>query len=199
MLKRLSTLLLAFAFVTTASASTVGAHSIKAAIDEFNFAVTVEWDQQDQAFYQAQMKKFLADLNTLRAQGVTTAEIIDVAVSTVKNEKLALEMKSILELIEVEKLSGADAQAMLLEAAKNNSSTGASWSSDAWVWIGPVLGIAILIALLSGGSSSGSGTGTTNPGGPTYNCGYNYSCYWGYDSWGYYGYQCGYVYSCGWY
>ncbi len=197
MLKRLSTLLLAFAFVTTASASTVGAHSIKAAIDEFNFALTVEWDQQDQAFYQAEMKKFLANLNTLRAQGVTTAEIIDVAVSTVKNEKLALEMKSILELIEIEKLSSEEAQAMLLEATKNNSSTGASWSSDAWVWIGPVLGIAVLIALLSGGSSSGS---NTNPGtGPGYTCGYNYSCYWGYDNWGYYGYQCGYIYTCGWY
>lgn len=198
MLKRLSTLLLAFAFVTTASASTVGAHSINAAIDEFNFAVTVEWDQQDQAFYQAQMKKFLANLNTLRAQGATTAEIIDVAVSTVKNEKLAQEMKSILELIEVEKLSVEEAQGMLLEATKNNSSTGASWSSDAWVWIGPVLGIAVLLALLSGGSSSGSTT--TDPGtNPGYTCGYNYSCYWGYDSWGYYGYQCGYVYSCGWF
>ena len=198
MFKRLSTLLLAFAFVTTASASTVGAHSIKAAIDEFNFAVTVEWDQQDQAFYQAQMKKFLANLNTLCAQGATTAEIIDVAVSTIKNEKLALEMKSILELIEVEKLSVEEAQAMLLEATKNSSSTGASWSSDAWVWIGPVLGIAVLLALLSGGSSNGSTT--TDPGtNPGYTCGYNYSCYWGYDSWGHYGYQCGYVYSCGWF
>lgn len=198
MFKRLSTLLLAFAFVTTASASTVGAHSIKAAIDEFNFAMTVEWDQQDQAFYQAQMKKFLANLNTLRAQGATTAEIIDVAVSTIKNEKLALEMKSILELIEVEKLSVEEAQAMLLEATKNSSSTGASWSSDAWVWIGPVLGIAVLLALLSGGSSNGSTT--TDPGtNPGYTCGYNYSCYWGYDSWGHYGYQCGYVYSCGWF
>ena len=197
MFKRLSTLLLAFAFVTTASASTVGAHSIKAAIDEFNFAVTVEWDQQDQAFYQAQMKKFLANLNTLRAQGATTAEIIDVAVSTVKNEKLASEMKSILELIEVEKLSVEEAQGMLLEATKNSSSTGASWSSDAWVWIGPVLGIAILLAVL-GGSSNGSST--TDPGtNPGYTCGYNYSCYWGYDSWGHYGYQCGFVYSCGWF
>lgn len=198
MLKRLSTLFLAFAFMTTASASTLGAHSIKAAIDDFNFAMTVEWDQEDQAFYQAQMKKFLADLKALRAEGITNAEIIDVAVSSIKNEKLAQEMKAILNLIEVEKLSAEDAQSMLLEAAKNSSSAGASWSSDAWVWIGPVLGIAILLAVFSGGSSSGSGT--TDPGtNPGYTCGYNYSCYWGYDTWGYYGYQCGYIYSCGWF
>jgi hypothetical protein len=196
MLQRLLTLILALAFMTTASASHIGAHAIKATLDEFNFAITVEWDQKDQSFYQAQVAKLQRELSDLRDQGVTNAEIIDVAVSTVKDQKLAQEMKAILNVVEVNKLSAEQAQSMVLEAAKKSSAQGASWSGDAWLWIGPIIAVALIIAVFSGGSSSGNSGGTVDPG---YTCGYVYSCYWGYDWWGSYRYQCDWVYSCGWY
>jgi hypothetical protein len=197
MLKRLSTLFFAVVFATTATASTIGADAVRSAIQEFNYSVSVEWDQQDPAFYQAQVEKLKAELAQLKEQGVTSAQIAEAAVSGVKDAKLAQEMKEALVSIEASKLSLEEAQAMVLEAARNTNARGASWSSDVFVWIGPVIGIALVIALLAGGSSSGNGETPSNPG--NYGCGYNWVHYWGYDSWGNYRYMSDYVWSCGYY
>lgn len=191
MLKRLLSLALSFAFVTTASASSITPMAVVSAMEEFNFAVNVEWDQKDPEFYKAQVSKLENSINTLVAEGMTLAEVIDVAASTIKNEQLAREMKKALSLVELNKLSLEESQKLLITAAQNSASSGASWTGDALFYLGPILAIGIVVAIISsGGNSNGASTG----GG--YNCGYNYSCYWGYDFWGYYSYQCDYIYIC---
>jgi hypothetical protein len=94
MLKRLLSLALSFAFVTTASASSITPMAVVSAMEEFNFAVNVEWDQKDPEFYKTQVSKLENSINALVADGMTLAEVIDVAASTIKNEHLAREMKS---------------------------------------------------------------------------------------------------------
>lgn len=195
MLKRISTLFMAFAFVTTASASTVGPQAVQNVIKEFNYSISVEWDQKDPAFYKASVEKLKADIAALQADGVEMSEIIDASVATIKDAKLAADMKAALNVVEAGKMSIEEAQAFVLEAARNSNNRGASWSSDVYVFVGPIIGIALVIALLAGGSGSTDGGGSAP--GPGYNCGYSWVSYWGYDAWGYYGYQSDYVYSCG--
>ncbi len=197
MLKRMSTLFLALVFVTSASASTVGPQAVQNVIQEFNYSISVEWDQKDPAFYKAQVEKLKSELAALQADGVPMSDIIAASVSSIKDAKLAADMKAALEVVQAGKLSIEEAQSMVFEAARNSNTRGASWSSDVFMYIGPIIGIALVLALLAGGSS-GDGTtdGGTNPG-PGYNCGYNWVYYWGYDTWGYYGYQSDFVYTCG--
>ena len=203
MLKRMCTLFLALAFFTTASASTIGPEAVRAAVAELNFALNVQWDQQDQAFYKAQIEKFKGKIEALQAEGMTMAQIIDATSATVNDAKLAAELKQALTVIEAGNMGMEEAQRLVINAARNSGARGASWSSDVYLWIGPVIALALVIALLSGGGDGGSsdnGGGSTNPGtGPTYQCGYNYLCSWSYDQWGHYGYNCDYVWSCGWY
>ena len=196
MLKRILTLTLALAFVTTASASTVGAHGIQSVIEEFNYSISVEWDQKDPAFYKAQVESLKSELAALQADGVPMSDIIEASVASIKDAKLAADMKAALEVVQAGKLGIEEAQSMVFEAARNSNNRGASWSSDVFVFIGPIIGIALVLALLGGGSSGGTTDGGTNPG-PGYNCGYNWVYYWGYDTWGRYGYQSDFVYTCG--
>ncbi len=205
MLKRVTTLFLALAFVTSASASTVGPAAVKNVINEFNYATSVEWDQKDPAFYKAQVEKLKSDIVALQAQGMTMSQIISAAAGTVKDAQLAADMKAAMEVVEAGKMNMEEAQQVILQAAKNSSAQGASWSSDAFISIGAVLGLVLVIALLGGSSSDDSnapdGGGGYNGGsdGPTYQCGYNWVSYWGYDSFGNYRYMSDYVWSCGWY
>lgn len=202
MLKRMSTLFLALAFVTSASASTVGPQAVQSVIQEFNYSISVEWDQKDPAFYKAQVEKLKSELAALQADGVPMSDIIAASVSSIKDAKLAADMKAALEVVQAGKLGIEEAQAMVFEAARNSNSRGASWSSDVYMFIGPIIGIALVLALLAGGSSSdgsadGGGGYDGGTDGPGYNCGYNWVYYWGYDAWGYYGYQSDFVYTCG--
>lgn len=206
MLKRILTLTLALAFVTSASASSVGPAAVQSVLKEFSYATNVEWDQKDPAFYKAQVEKLKSDIVALQAQGMTMSEIISAAAGTVKDAQLAADMKAAMEVVEAGKMNMEEAQQVILQAAKNSSAQGASWSSDAFVFIGPIIGVVLVIALLAGSSSSddsnapdGGGGVDGGSDGPSYQCGYNWVSYWGYDSFGSYRYMSDYVWTCGWY
>mgnify|MGYP001072485004 CR=1 FL=1 len=205
MLKRILTLTLALAFVTTASASSVGPAAVQSVLKEFSYSTSVEWDQKDPAFYKAQVEKLKSDIVGLQAQGMSMSEIISAAAGAVKDAQLAADMKAAMEVVEAGKMNMEDAQQVILQAAKNSSAQGASWSGDAFMFVGPIIGLVLVIALLSGSSSDNSdspdGGGGYDGGsdGPTYQCGYNWVSYWGYDSFGSYRYMSDYVWTCGWY
>ena len=60
---------MAFAMVTV-QANAVSNNSLKAAFDELNYSLSVDWDQTDRAFYNAQMEKFTAKVKELQIQSI---------------------------------------------------------------------------------------------------------------------------------
>ena len=181
MLKRMCTLFLAFAFATTASAATIGQQSVREAINDFNYSVQVEWDQQDQAFYKAQVQKLEATIAQLRADGMSNAEIVKAAAANVQDAQLAKEINNALSMVNGN-MSAEDAQKAVMQAVKANGNHGASWSGSTTLILGVVLVGLILAASLAGGGAAGS----------CYDCGGGYYYYdpfydpWYYDPW--YGY-----------
>ena len=180
MFKKFITLMMVIAIFTVQAHATTQ-NGLKAAFDEMNYALTVEWDQQDKNFYEGQLKKFTATVRELQKAGLTNAQMIDFAKSQVKDAKVAKDLETAFSMITINKMSSEEASRYMMDSMKRAYSNGASWNGDVLVYLAVGLLIVALAVGLSGsgGSSSGSNTGGI------------YTCY---DNCYYYDYQCGYDY-----
>ncbi len=178
MFKRMIALVLALS-VFAVQANTSSNNSLKAAFDDLNYALTVEWDQKDRAFYDAQVEKFNGKVKALQAQGVTQSEVMEFAVSQVKDKNLAKELELAYTQISLNQLPQAEARKLILDTFSKSYSRGANWNGEAVLYgaIIVVIAAAIIIAAASGAPVTVT-TGTS--------CYDNYVCYDYYDSWGWY-------------
>lgn len=181
MFKKFFVSFLAFAFVTV-QANAVSNNNLKTAFDELNYSLSVEWDQQDRAFYDAQMAKFTAQVQELQAKGLSNAELMEFATSNIKDKNLAKEVQNAMTLVQINKLSASEARKMLLDTVGKNYSAGASWSSDGILY--GALIVLLIVAAVAG--AGGAGGGSYNGGTGCYD---EYVCYDYYDSWGYFWYS----------
>lgn len=178
MFKRMMTLVLALT-IFSVQANTGSNNSLKAAFDELNYSLTVEWDQKDRAFYDAQVEKFNGKIKELQAAGLTQSEIMSFATSQVKDKNLAKELELAYTQISLNKLSGNEARKVILDTFSKSYSRGANWSGDAFLYgaIIVIIAAAIIVAAASGAPV----TVTTGP-----VCYDQYNCYDYYDAWGFY-------------
>lgn len=179
MFKKLVTLMLAVAFTTTTAFANTNS-GLKAAFDELNYSLTVEWNQKDKAFYDAQMAKFKTTLKDLQAKGLSNAELISFVKSEVKDAKVARDMETAFTMIQIQKMSQSEAANYMTETMKKSYSVGASWNGDAVMYIGlGVLLVVVALSVAAGGVYSGGGGGYCNE---VYVCDtYCYNdYYWGY-------------------
>lgn len=176
--------LLSFAFIlcfTTVSAFANSNKGLKAAFDELNYSLSVEWDQKDQDFYAKQMKKMMDTLGALRAQGLTNAQLVEFVKSEVKDERIARDLDTAYSMISINKMSSEEASQYMIDSMKRSYNTGASWSGNTLLFVGiGLLIVAAAVALSNSGSSSSTPSCTNY----VTECGYGeYYCY--YDAWGY--------------
>jgi hypothetical protein len=199
-MKQFITLMLALAFLTTATASTGATVGLSQAINELNYTLNVDWDQQDQAFREKAMEKFRAQLHTLKMQGLSNQELIQGSLAMVRDEGLKTELMAAYAIIDANRLTAEEAQRVVVNAAEKARAQGASWvgGSSAFQWIGIAIAVALVIAVFSGGSGDSTPC-TENCPTYDYQCGYQHVCGWGYDYWGTYSYNCDYQYVCGYY
>ena len=182
MFKKFFVSFLAFAFVSV-QANAVSNNSLKKAFDELNYSLSVEWDQKDRAFYDAQMSKFTGQVQELQAKGLTNAELMTFATANIKDAKLAKEVKNAMTLVQINKMSAKDARKLLLDTVGKNYSAGASWSND-----GILYGALIVLLIVAVVAGAGAG-GVSNGGNGGSGCFEDYVCYDYYDSWGYFWYS----------
>jgi hypothetical protein len=153
MFKKLITLMIAVAFTTTtAFANTNG--GLKAAFDEMNYSLNVEWDQNDKAFYDAQTEKFSATLKELQAEGLTNAELIEFVKAEVKDAKVAQDLETAFNMIQTQKMSASEAADYMTESMKSSYSVGASWSGDPAIFF--LLAVVLILFLVPADSCYGS-------------------------------------------
>jgi hypothetical protein len=171
--------------VFSVSANATSQNGLKAAFDELNYSLTVEWDQKDQDFYTAQMKKFTAQIRDFQAQGLTNAQLINFAKAEVKDAKVARDLETAFNMIALNKMSSEEASKYMVETMKKSYSAGASWNGDAFGYIVVgVLVVAIAVAVATGNATFSSGYS-----GGRYYCTDYYVCqdycyydyYWGYS------------------
>jgi hypothetical protein len=171
---------IAFAMVTV-QANSVSNNSLKAAIDELNYSLSVEWDQTDRTFYTAQMEKFTAKVKELQAQGLTNAELIEFSLANIKDANLAKEIRTALTVVQINKMPANEARKLMMDTMSKQYSQGASWSGDG-VLLGALVVLLLVAAIAAGGSVTVSNGGVSS-------CYNEYVCYDYYDSWGFYWYS----------
>lgn len=113
-------------------------------LDEYQYVMTVEWDQKDQAFYERETKAFFEKLSKALSEGSASKEsILALAESKMKNKEALNALKFKLSL-----LTNVNSQEQLAQALKESSKDfygkGASWSGDVEI----ILAAAGIIAVI---------------------------------------------------
>ncbi len=111
-------------------AGTAGALKLERSLDDYQFAMTVEWDQKDVKFKDAKTKEFYTALEKIiKEDGVTQLEIMGLMEKKLLNHQ-ALEALR-LKLALLGNAASPEALAKSLEASsKDMYSQGASWNGE---------------------------------------------------------------------
>ncbi len=168
MFKKFIVLFMVFSmFTVQAQASTQ--NGLKAAFDELNYSLTVDWDQKDQSFYSSKMKAFQETLNDLQTKGLTNDQLVAFVKSEVKDEKIARDLETAFNMIEINKMSSAEASNYMVETMQRSYNHGASWNGSGSAVAGIVI-VAIIIGVLIA-TGAASRIANTECGYNSYHCG----------------------------
>lgn len=141
------TLLVCFLSVEANAATHNG---MKAAFDDLNYALSVEWDQKDKAFYSAQMDKFKDNLTALQKQGVSNQELIEFALAQVKDEKVAKDLRTAFTMISINKMSSLEAQEYVTAVMNKSYNQGASFIGSVILTTFFLVAIVAVAAIVAG-------------------------------------------------
>ena len=155
-MKSLTNLFLALLILVSLPTQAMANEGLKQAFDELNYSLSIEWDQENQEYYDSTLEKFETTVKELQEQGLTNKEIVAFSVSQVKNKKFGADIKYAFDVIEAEKLNQTEAQDLMLEVINKTYQKGASWEvyPGGFITYGFVaIGIIILAAALSASES----------------------------------------------
>jgi hypothetical protein len=153
-MKNLFTLFLTLSLFST-SAMANGTSGLAAAYDDFNYAITIEWDQSNQAFYQLQKDTLTNHIAELQNNGLTKAEMFDFVISRIKNKKTAAEVTQLFQLIDTDQLSESQTIEMIDSIQNSAYESGASWSGrTTLVSVGALVLIGVVVLAVKAASKT---------------------------------------------
>lgn len=128
-MKKIISLILLSCLSLNTLASTGTVDQMATAFDNYQFAMTVDWDQRDKIFFEAETEKFRQSMNSLISEGLTTDEVLSFAEKKMGNKMELAKLQSV--------LSGAigtknprDVIKHLMENSTEFYKTGASWDGS---------------------------------------------------------------------
>jgi hypothetical protein len=149
MCKKFMVSLIALCMLTVQSFAATS-NGLKAAFDDLNYSLTVEWNQTDRAFYNQQMEKFA---QSLRAANVTNQELVEFTVSQVKDQKLANDLRTAFTMVQINNMNQKDAQKYVIDIMNKSYSHGASWNGGAVIGGAVLVVVIVAVALLVTGDA----------------------------------------------
>lgn len=149
MFKKLTAFAMIFCFLIVSAHATTN-NGLKAAFDELNYALTVEWDQKDQEFYKSQMEKFNSTLNSLQKSGMSNQEMIDFTLSQLKDENMKKDLKTALMMVQINQMNQKEAQKYVTDVMNKSYSRGASWGGEIIVGAIVLVLIVAVAAIVAG-------------------------------------------------
>jgi hypothetical protein len=141
MLRKTLSFFFLFTFLMNSSFAGEG---IKSALQDYQYAMTVEWDQQDPEYAKAQEEKLLNSVESLLQNGHTPKSIVQESLALIPDAQQRNEIQTALNQFNQGELSKAELLNMLANHSSQMSQTGASWSVVGTVILGLVLGYASL-------------------------------------------------------
>lgn len=178
MLRHLFVSTLIFCFFTSYSQASV--QTLKSAYEELKYSLDVEWDQKDQDFKQKKIESFRQTVDKLQDQGLSNAELMDFALSEVKDPALKKEIQTLITMVKINEMGRQETFKMLKETLDKNSTRGASWNGETVMrTVGIILAIALVVYVISRPNESAPRPVGEQPDGSY--CGYSEVCDYEYD------------------
>jgi hypothetical protein len=151
-MKLISALLcLCLTFNVLAASGTV--QELERALDEYQYALTVEWDQKDASFMEAKTEEFHQAVAVLMDQGLTEKEVMSLMSQKIKNSKDLEAMTLKIKLLTKKATSPSEMAKIVSDNAKSLYTTGASWDGYVFASIAGGIGFIALMVFLSVRSS----------------------------------------------
>jgi hypothetical protein len=120
---------------------------LEKAFDDYQYAITVDWDQKDQNVYEQKTQEFYQTLAKLTTQkGLTSAAVLELAQKKLGNQKEFEAMKLRMSILTNKASSPEELAQILSDNAKDFYKQGASWSSEVYIELGVGLIVGITIA-----------------------------------------------------
>ncbi|MGE3610324.1 MAG: hypothetical protein AB7I27_12100 [Bacteriovoracaceae bacterium] len=107
---------------------------LEAQIDNYQYAMTVEWDQKDKVFYQQKNESFYNNLASLMDRGLTKEELAKAFENKIQNKKMLEALK--LKISLYQNLKTDDLIQIIQDSSKDLYQDGASWNGTTAVGIG---------------------------------------------------------------
>lgn len=127
---RFIALLVCLCFTLNVLASTETIQELERSMDEYQYSLSVDWDQKDQAFYEASTKAFFVKMKTLiQDQGLSPEQVLNLVESKTKN-KAALEAVKLKLSLLSKNASEEDLIAILKDSSRDLYTQGASWNGQ---------------------------------------------------------------------
>ncbi len=145
-MKKLTLLFLAFTFCLNSFAATGTADELARAFDDFQYSITVDWDQKDQKAYQAMMNTFYEKLDKLtQKDGMAVSDLEKMVEEKVKDPKVVSALRLKVQLLG-KSASREDILSLLRSESSALYSKGASWNGDATLTYGIIALVVGIVA-----------------------------------------------------
>jgi len=147
MFKKLIAILAITSLVSVSAA--VPQQSLTRAMNDFNYAVSVEWNQIDTDFYDQAVTKLQKEVAKLTNAGMSNKEVIEQFLSTFKSNQAKAEVQAILNTIKIGDMDEATMIDFIASRVQATRAEGASYMGR----LGPgeiVLVIGFIIAISVG-------------------------------------------------
>ena len=129
------------------------------AIQNLQFALTVEWDQKDSNFRNEVMKQFQIEVTKLEKSGMTREQILTELKTKVLDSRTAADLDKVIQLSKDQKVSKEEIRKIVTSNIERSQRTGASWQGDsAGTVIAAVVIVAIVVLIIVAASNSRSTT-----------------------------------------
>lgn len=143
---RILSALLCFCLTFNVMATSGSLQEFEKVLDEYQYSMTVEWDQVDAVFMQSKTEKFFASMTALMDKGMTSEEILKVVAAKTKNPKDLEAIKLKMGLLAKNAENTSELAGLISENSNEFYSTGANWSGYVYFTIG----LGVLVAAVIG-------------------------------------------------
>ena len=137
--------LLCFCLSFNVLAASGSVQELEKAVDDYQYSLTIEWDQKDSKFMTEKTENFYKTLSSLMENGLTQKEIMDLVSRKTTNPKEIEAMAMRLKMLADGATSSSELAKLMAENSKNFYSTGASWEGYYYTTGGIILVVAALV------------------------------------------------------
>lgn len=139
--------IIALCFTMNLFASTGALAELEHSLDDYQYAMTVEWDQRDEAFKGQQIDALAAKVSSLFKSGLTVEDVNLLVEKRFHNSKVAEAVKTKLALLG-DQVTPTNVAQVLKENSFELYQRGASWNGDTPMFISIGVAIVAIVAIL---------------------------------------------------